>query len=315
MPAKQQQPSCVLLWGEDAYLLRDAALELFGDTTPRELDAREWQGGETADLATPSLFGEPRGLLVTNARHLSTEAIKEIGAYLDAPSPDARLVLAAQVGERAKAPAALAKLLKDRGEVREVAVARKELPKWLATRAKEKNLDVRADACAALVEHLGESPAALDAALEQLASAFAGQRVTRELVDRQFRGLGEQRMWDLCDRAFGKDLSGSIRSLATLLVGREDPLAILGTIAARLRDLVRVKAVPESAPAAEVARAAGLRYDWQGKRYREQARRFSMRDLIELHADVVEADRVMKTGAPGDVVLSSLVAKLAGGDR
>jgi len=169
-------------------------------------------------------------------------------------------------------------------------------------------------AATALVETLGEWPAVLDGALDQLGSAFSGAPITKELVLSQFRGLGEQRMWDLCDRAFGRDLPGSIRSLSSLLEGQEEPLAILGVIAARLRDLIRVKAVPDSAPPTEVARAAGLRFEWQGRRYRDQAKRFSMPELIRIHGDVVEADRVMKSGAPGEVVLSTLVASVAGGD-
>ena len=136
------------------------------------------------------------------------------------------------------------------------------------------------------------------------------------LLQGQVPGLGEQRLWDLCDRAFGQDLAGAERSLASLLESREDPLAVLGSIASRLRDLLRVKAVPDSAPASEVARAAGLRFEWQGRRYRDQARQFAREDLLRLHADVVEADRVLKTGGPGDVVLPVLVAKLASaGDR
>jgi DNA polymerase-3 subunit delta len=307
----KQRLGVVLLWGTDPFLLREGAFEFFGDAQPTEVDGAEWQGGETADLSTPSLFGEPRALLVTDSRHLPDHGIKEVAAYAQSPAPDAMLVLLAQVGDRGKAPAALAKALKDTGEIREVALARKGLPKWVADRAKVKGLNIRADACAALVDHLGESPAELDAALQQLGDAFSGQQLTRELVDSQFRGLGEQRLWDLCDRAFGKDLAGSERSLAALLEAKEEPLAILGGIAARLRDLLKVKSVPDSAPAAEVARAAGLRFDWQGRRYREDARRFTMEELIRLHAEVVEADRVMKSGSPGDVVLPVLVAKLA----
>lgn len=47
-----------LLWGEDPFLLREAALELVGpEIQAREIDGAAWQGGELADLATPSLFG------------------------------------------------------------------------------------------------------------------------------------------------------------------------------------------------------------------------------------------------------------------
>ncbi len=301
-----------LLWGEDAFLLREAALEVVGpDVRPREIDAVEWQGAETADLATPSLFGEPRALLVTNCRSLSDDAMSELRVYLVAPAPDAPLVLCATVPERGRPPAALVKLVEPVGEVREVKLARKDLVGWVIARAKSRNVNVAPDGAAALVDTIGEGPAALEQALDQLPSAFPGERVTAELVARQFRGLGEQHIWDLCDRAFGKDLPGSMRSLLTLLEARQDPLLILGGVASRLRDLVRVKAVPERVPLAEAAKQAGLRFDWQARRYRDQARRFTMDELVELHGRVVDADRSLKSGATDEVVLPLLVAAIA----
>ena len=87
-------PPVILLWGEDAFLLREAALQLLGDLRATEVDAGEWQGGELQDLATPSLFGEPRALLVTDCRSLPKDALGELAAYLSAPDPDAPLVLA-----------------------------------------------------------------------------------------------------------------------------------------------------------------------------------------------------------------------------
>lgn len=302
-----------LLWGEDAFLLREAALRLVGpEVQPREIEGAEWQGGETADLATPSLFGEVRALLVTDCRSLPESAMNELGAYLASPAPDAPLVLCATVPERGKAPAALVKLVQPVGEVHEVKVARRDLPGWVLARAKAKRTDVAPDGAAALIDTLGEDPAALDQAIDQLASAFPGERVTRDLVAKQFRGLGEQHIWDLCDKAFGKDLPGSMRSLRTLLEARDDPLMILGGIASRLRDLLRVKAVPERVPLADVARSAGLRFEWQARRYREQARRFTMDELVGIHARIVEADRALKSGASDDVVLPLLVTTIAG---
>ena len=103
-----------------------------------------------------------------------------------------------------------------------------------------------------------------------------------------------------------------MRSLRTLLESREDALMILGGIASRLRDLLRVRSLPDRMPAAELARAAGLRFDWQARRYREQARRFSLEELVQIHAEIVEADRAMKSGASEDVVLPVLIGRIAG---
>ena len=311
-PSKTAKPPVYLLWGEDAFLLREAAFELLGDLRPTEVDAAEWRGGETADLATPSLFGERRALLVSNAKALPEDGVRELGRYLAAPDPDAPLIVLAVVGERAKAPVALTKLVKDVGTVTEVKIQRKELAAWILRRAKAKELDLAPDGAAALIETLGEEPGALDQALDQLASAFGGQRVTRDIVAGQFRGLGEQHVWDLCDKAFAKDLPGAMRSLRTMLASGEAGLLILGSITARLRDLVRVKALPERMSQTDAARAAGLRFDWQVRRYREQARRFSPEDLAEIHEVIAWADRALKSGATDDVVLPLVVTQIAG---
>ena len=302
----------VLLWGEDGFLLREAALEALGDVQPVEVDAAQWQGGETSDLTTPSLFGERRALLVSNAKALPEQGIRELARYLESPDPHSPLILSAVVGERAKAPASLVKLVQGVGTVTEVKLQRKDLGSWLIRRARTKELNLAPEGATTLVETLGEDPAVLDQALDQLAAAFPGERVTREVVVAQFRGLGDQHIWDLCDKAFAKDLAGAIRSMRTLLEAGEAGLLILGGITSRLRDLMRVKALPERLSPAEAARQAGLRFDWQVRRYREQARRFSMEELAALHERVAWADRALKSGATDDVVLPMIVAAIAG---
>jgi DNA polymerase III subunit delta len=304
-------PPVVLLWGEDAFLLREAALELLGEQRATEVDAAEWQGSELQDLATPSLFGEPRALLVNDAKALTKDALGALATYLASPDPDARLLLLAVVGERAKVPAALEKLVKPVGQVRELKIARKDLEPWVLQRAKRSGVDLAAPAARALVEVIGEEPGALAGALEQLADAFAGQRITADLVHGQFRGLGEQKVWDLCDRAFAKDLPGAIRSLRALEAAGDDPLPVLGGIASRLRDLIRVRALPDRLPPAEVAKRAGLRFDWQARRYQQQARNFTLDELVEIHDRVTEADRALKSGSTGDIVMPTLIVAIA----
>jgi DNA polymerase-3 subunit delta len=306
-PRKKAPVAVVLLWGDDPFLLREEAFAVLGDVRPREVDAAEWQGGELQDLATPSLFGERRALLVTGARSLPKEAVDEIARHLEAPSPEAPLVICC-VG---KPPAALERAAKAAGEVRQVTVARKDLEGWVARRATDAGIELAVPAARALVEVIGASTAELASAVEQLRDAFPGERLTPELVHRQFRGLGDQKVWDLCDRAFAHDLAGAIRSLRAIEESGDDPLKVLGGIAARLRDLMRVRALPDRMSPADVAREAGLRFDWQARRYQQQARGYTMERLVELHLEVVEADRALKSGASGDVVMPGLVAAIA----
>ncbi|HET7235458.1 MAG TPA: DNA polymerase III subunit delta [Actinomycetota bacterium] len=311
-PPKAPEAPVHLLWGEDAFLLREAAFQILGDLQPQEVDATAWRGGETSDLATPSLFGERRALLVSDARSLPDEALFELRQYLQAPDPDAPLILLATVGERAKAPAALVKLVEAVGKITQVKLQRKDVPGWLLQRARAKELNLSPEGAAALVATLGPEPGVLEQSLDQLAAAYPGLRVDAGIVAGQFRGLGEQHVWDLCDKAFARDLPAAMRSLGTLLGDRESGLMILGGITSRLRDLLRVKALPERLPPAELAQRAGLRFDWQARRYREQARRFSMEELLALHERVTWADRALKSGATDDVVLPLVVSAIAG---
>ena len=87
------RPSVVLFWGEDPYLLREAAHDALTGFDVTEVDGGEWQGTELQHLATPPLFGDPRALLVTDARSLPKEATGDLAGYLAAPDPDAALVV------------------------------------------------------------------------------------------------------------------------------------------------------------------------------------------------------------------------------
>jgi DNA polymerase-3 subunit delta len=301
----------LLLWGEDDFLLRESALASLGELRPREVDGAEWQGGEMQDLATPSLFGEARALLVSDCRSLPKEAMTELAAYLAAPDPDALLVLCCTVAERGKPPAALQKLVEPVGEIRQVQVQRKDLEGWVAQRAKQAGVDLTGPAARALVDTIGEDLGQLVASIQQLASAFPDQRVGPREVHGQFRGLGEQKTWDLCDKAFAKDLPGAIRSLRSIEEGGDDALMVLGGIASRLRDLIKVRSLPDRMPPAQLAKAAGLRFDWQARRYQQQARNFSLAQLVELHERITEADRALKSGGTPDVIMPTLIAAIA----
>ena len=304
-----------LIWGESSFLIREAARELLGETRPTVVPAREWVAGSTAELATPSLFGEPRAVLVTDAQDLAQEAVSEVARYAEQPEPAASLVLAATVGPRAKGPPRTLAALKGNVEIRRVAVERRELPGWVGARAARVH-GISADprAASTLIETIGEDPAALDQALAQLAAARPGEALTSEAVREQFRGFGDRRVWELTDAAFSRNGPAALRALAGLLDARDEPLMILGGIASRLRDLLRVRSFPPRMPPAEVAREVGLRFDWQVRRFRDQARRFTEAELRAIHERVVEADGLMKQGGAGEVILPMLVMAIAAGE-
>lgn len=303
----------VLFWGESRFLLREAAAAAAEDTRPTEVPGGEWRPGVLADLATPSLFGEERALIVSDLQDAPTEAVEGVARYALEPSTGSRLILTCTVSGRAKGPPAkVAKMLQGRAKIRRVAVEKRDLPGWVRDRARRHGTTATPRGASALVETVGEDPAVLDRSVAQLADAFQGEGVTPATVAAQFRGFGERRIYELCDAAFSGNAPGALRSLAGMLEAGEQPLAVLGGIAARLRDLLRVRDLPPAMPPKELARAAGLRFDWQARRYREQAARYAPEDLRALHERVIEADGLLKQGGRGDVVLPIVVTAIAG---
>ena len=303
----------VLLWGESPFLLRETAKRLLGEAPVTEVEGSAWRPGMSSDIATPSLFGESRAMLLTGVQDLDKEGLEEIAAYALEPNPDAKLVMTAVVSARARgAPVKLTKMLQGRAEIERVAVDRRDLPDWVRTRAAARGVPATADGARALIETVGEDPALLDQAIVQVSGAFAEEGLTARTVAAQFRGFGDRKIWDLCDAAFVGDGPQALRHLTAMLAARDQPLAILGGIASRLRDLIKVRAVPPGTPPGQVAKVAGLRFDWQAKRYLQQARRYTEDDLADLHARLLETDRLLKVGAQGDVVLPMVVAAIAG---
>jgi DNA polymerase-3 subunit delta len=307
-----------LFWGEDEFMLREAARAFLDDFGAHavEVDGAEWRGGETSDLSTPSLWGERRALLVHGAHALPDHGVRELQSYLSGPAADAALVITA-IPRAGKPPKWSEAVTTSGGTVKQIAPPRRQdLSRWLGERAAARRINVTPAGLNALISTLGEDPATLDQALSQLASAFGGggshEPIGPAQVRAQFEGIGEQRVWDLCDRAFAGRLGEALVALRGMLDEREDTLVILGGIASRVRDLIRVRALPERLPPAEAAKRAGLRFDWQLRRYREQAARFTPESLAALHARVVEADRALKGGVPGSVLLPTLVAAMAG---
>ena len=150
-------------------------------------------GGETADLATPSLFGERRALLVSDAKALPDEGVRELARYLEAPDPDAPLVTRRGGGGPGEGA----------GGAREARQGRRHRHRGQDRAQGAPGLDPQAGQGEGARPRAGRrgrarrhrsarSPGRSNARLDQLATAFAGERITREIVARQFRGLGEQ---------------------------------------------------------------------------------------------------------------------------
>jgi DNA polymerase III subunit delta len=320
MPARPGSVPITLVLGEEDLLAERAvaeavaaAIERLGPgTSVEEVRAGALPDGFAMGLATPSLFGGGRVVVVQEAD------------ALDQAARDAVLALAADAGAgaavvlRAAGTGRQARFFKEvQRQAATVLVARlkpSERASWL--RAEVRRLGRKADeaAGAALLDTVGQDLRELAGAVEKLHVAVPPPAVlTAGHVAEFLSQTADRGIFELTDAVLAADAATALDRLDAMFAQGEDPIGLLGMLARQLRLLLRV-ADHAGEPASQVAQAlgGGVR-DWQVERARRQARNFRPEALRRGLDAVAEADAQVRNGnLPSRVLLELVVARLAG---
>jgi DNA polymerase III subunit delta len=187
-----------------------------GEDAVEQLTAREISGGEAvATCNAMGLFaGDGRLVIVDEVERWKAADVRDLSAYLAAPSPETVLALVA--GEL-KADSALAKACAKAGDVLAYEVPKKKLPEWVAEQFGR--LDAKADreACRALVALVGENLDELSTEIEKLATWANGEPIGEREVLLLTAGRAETAIFALTD-AWGR------RDVAAVLAAAESRL-------------------------------------------------------------------------------------------
>jgi DNA polymerase-3 subunit delta len=317
-PAPGSVPVTVVL-GEEELLAERAVAEAIEAATERlgpGTTVEEVRGGALPDgfamgLATASLFGGGRVVVVEEAEALDGPARAAVLALAADPSPATAVVL------RAAAPGRQARFFKDlqpHAAVVQVAKLRpSERASWL--RGEVRRLGRKADeaAVAALIDTVGQDLRELAGAVAKLHVAvpppavLTAGHVTEFLAQTADRGI-----FELTDAVFAADAATALDRLDALLDQGEDAIRLLGFLASQLRLLLRVADRP-GVPAAQVAQlVGGGTRDWQVERARRQLRRFHPEDLRRALDLIAEADFDIRNGTASQrLLLELLISRLA----
>jgi DNA polymerase III subunit delta len=320
-PAPGSVPVTVVL-GEEELLAERAVAEAIEAATERlgpGTTVEEVRGGALPDgfamgLATASLFGGGRVVVVEEAEALDGPARAAVLALAADPSPATAVVL------RAAAPGRQARFFKDlQPHAAVVQVARlrpSERASWL--RGEVRRLGRKADeaAVAALIDTVGQDLRELAGAVAKLHVAvpppavLTAGHVTEFLAQTADRGI-----FELTDAVFAADAATALDRLDALLDQGEDAIRLLGFLASQLRLLLRVADRP-GVPAAQVAQlVGGGTRDWQVERARRQLRRFHPEDLRRALDLIAEADFDIRNGTASQrLLLELLISRLAAAD-
>ncbi len=280
-------------------LLRDAHADL--DVDVRDVAELE----RLPELRTSSLFGSTVCLVLRGAEQVSGELKADLEAYLDDPAPDVAVVLVARgVGKIQR----IAKLVKQHGDRVDVKrPADWDDAAWVALATDEfARHDRRADdeAIAALRAHAGTDTTAIVSQVATVCAAAPAGTITVEHVEQAVEGRGRASGFAVADAVVERDPARALVALRGALESGEAPLALLGALTFRLRQLLRVRG-------GSSARDAGMS---PGQHRRTQAllRGFGAGELAWCHDRLARLDLDLKgSDLPGELLLEIAVVEIA----
>lgn len=273
----------------DLLVAEDPALEV------HDIEADQYSPGMLATLASPSLFGEPRLLRVTNVEKCTDAFITESISYLQAPADDVTYVLRHGGGVRGK------KLLDTirSGVGGGIEVLCDELKKdtdridFVQAEFRAARRKIAPSAVRTLVSAFAEDLAELAAACRQLL-ADDDQEITDKTVDRYYGGRVETNAFKVADIALAGRSAPAIVQLRHALATGEAPVPIVAAFASKIRTMAKVSSFRGSQ--GQAASQLGMA-PWQVQRAQRDVQGWSEAGLANAITSIAAADTAVKGGS------------------
>lgn len=263
------------------------------------LDAAGYQAGRLRVVASPSLFGEARVVVLEGLHAGTDDAVADLLAYLADPAPDVVLVVRHSGVVRARKAV---DAVRAAGAVVVACDAIKRDADKSAFVADEfRRAHRRADAAAqrALVEACGSDLRELASACQQVVADTTGV-ITADVVTRYHGGRVEATGFRVADAAAAGNAGEAVALLRHALATGSDPVPVVAALAAKLRVLAKVGAA--RGQGLDPVRDLGLA-PWQVDRARRELRGWAPESLAAAIMAVAQADAEVK-GAGRDAVFA-----------
>ncbi|PJJ72005.1 DNA polymerase III delta subunit [Diaminobutyricimonas aerilata] len=297
----------VLVTGSESFLA-DRAIralrELLRAEDPSlevsDIDAGGYAPGELITLASPSLFGEPRLIRVSNVEKMTDAFLSETLSYLESPDPDTTVVLRHGGGVRGKK--LLDAIRSGTGGGVEIVCAelKKDSEKYefAAAEFAAANRRITAGALRAVVSAFSDDLAELASACQQLIADAAVDEITERTVDTYYGGRVETNAFRVADSAIAGRLGEALVLLRHALASGADPVPMVAAFASKLRTMAKVAG--ERGPSGQIAGRLGLA-PWQVDRARRDLAGWSEEGIGRAIVLIADTDAQVK-GAGRDPV-------------
>lgn len=299
MPATPALTPLTLISGDEDLLVARAVDDVLAavrakdsEADVRLVDADALDGSALLDLATPSLFGDLRVLVVRITGALSDDVRDGLLALVESPDPSVVLVVVHPGGNVGKR---LVDAVKAAGAkvVPCAKVDKKELPAFVLTELRRFGAQATESAARALVEAVGSDLRELSGACAQLATDTPGD-VDDVAVARFFRGRADVNGFVVAERAVEGSVGAALVELRMALAGGLAPVLVVSALARQLRTVARVASAGRGSPDV-IARDLKMA-PWQVKKAQRQLRGWTPEALVAAHRAVAVADGEVKGG-------------------
>jgi DNA polymerase III subunit delta len=300
-----------LLAGSDRPKIETALARLRRHFAPEAVDIRsalDTSGDEAVALCNAgSLFGDARLVVVedVDGRRDSDGRLKggwkaadvdAVAAYLASPAPTTVLAL---VGEDVKKTSALYKACVKAGDVLAYSVDKKGLQRWVSEQFSQRGARAEPEACAALVQLVGDDLHTLALEVDKLATWAAGEPIGEREVEELVVPAADAPTFTLTDALAGRETARALAASETIFERESKPrrdtaarlAAALGGHLGRLRALKALAA--EGVRPREAAGKLRL-HPFYAEKLGRQADAFSPEELRDAVVRIAELDGALK---------------------
>ena len=255
------------------------------------IEAAAYEPGQLEMVASPSLFGEHRHIVITGVESASDALITDGLAYLDTAGDqigDVTVVLQHEKGTRGKK---LLDAIATRYPVVQCEPIKRDSDKAAFIGEEFRDAGRRATSAAvqALVEAVGSDMRELVSASRQLVADTTGT-ITPDTVDRYYGGRVEATGFRVADTAVAGESAQAVTLLRHALSTGVDPVPLVAALALKLRTLAKVAATRgRGASAADLGMAP-----WQMDKARRELRGWTPEGLAVAIQAVADADSQVK---------------------
>jgi len=245
---KAQPSAVVLIQGPEEYFASEAIREIkqklrlkHPQLEINEVDASEYSSGHLINIASPSLFAEPRLIIVENVERCTDAFIEDGKKYLQNPAPDTTVIIRHN-GSSVRGKALLDAIRADEHSL-EIACPKTEKEfervKFVQSQFSHLGRKVTDGAVRALVQAFSKDIPELAQAISQLL-LDSSETITEETVDKYFGGRIETDVFRIVDVALAGKSGEAVYLFRHALASGSDPVPLVAAWAAKIRAMALV---------------------------------------------------------------------------